>query len=194
MEKNSFLGINWKVRATNPTYWVSIFISVATIIGVNFGVKGEDITSWGTLFEIIGSTFANPYLLFMIVVAIITNTISYTDKGVRDTGFVKTLERPRDDKDPKQAAGFINEKDKEEIENPMDGLKELVKYESNEDASDIEPYEMDEEEEFYKDEARPYGVDFEEKPVDVNVNNINKNDKESKKEEVEAEDEDKSRS
>lgn len=152
------MKFNFKVRAKNLTFWISILVSVATIIGSYFGVKGEELTSWGKLFEILVHAISNPYLLFMIVVSIVTTAISYTDKGISDTGFVMGLDKPRDDKDPKQAAGFITDSDiVPEIQD-----KEVKYYEKHEDGSEINEEYFDNDEQPFKDHSKPYGVDWDE--------------------------------
>lgn len=103
------MNFNFKVRAKNPLFWVANIVAVLVYIGGYLGVKGEDVTSWSKLFDILGDIVSNPYLIVMIIVTLITTAISYTDKGIRDTGFVNSLEKPRNDRDPNQAAGFIDE-------------------------------------------------------------------------------------
>ena len=96
------MNFNFKVRAKNPVFWISNIIAVLVYIGGYLGVKGEDVTSWGKLFDILGDIVSNPYLIVMIIVTLITTAISYTDKGIRDTGIVQTYTKPRDDKNPSE--------------------------------------------------------------------------------------------
>lgn len=175
MEKGNFLGINWQVRAKNPQFWLQIFLGVAVPIGTYFGVTGKDITSWNVLFGLIGQAISNPYVLAMVVVSVYNAVNDPSTKGVSDSGLAQTYTKPRDDKNPDEYAGFLNqEKDKEE--NVADGTKELVEYEKHEDSGEIDTYHMEDTEEFFKDESKPYGIDWEEELVDVNVNSTNKND------------------
>ena len=167
------MNFNFKVRAKNPLFWVANIVAVLTYVGGYLGVKGTDITSWDKLFSIVGDIVANPYLIVMIIVTLVTTAISYTDKGIRDTGFVKQLEKPRDDQDPNQAAGFIKDINKED--KAEDGVKTPVEFSKEDDNEDIDPYHMDEDETFFKDESKPYGIDWDEHHEDENVDTSNKN-------------------
>ena len=92
------MNFNFKVRAKNPLFWIANIVAVLVYIGGYLGVKGTDVTSWDKLFSIVGDVVANPYLIVMIVVTFVTTAISYTDKGIRDTGIVQTYTKPRDEK------------------------------------------------------------------------------------------------
>lgn len=96
------MNFNFKVRAKNPLFWVSNIVAVLVYIGGYLGIKGTDITSWDKLFSVVVDIVANPYLIVMIIVTFVTTAISYTDKGLKDTGIVQTYTKPRDDKDPNQ--------------------------------------------------------------------------------------------
>ncbi|MGO1759630.1 MAG: phage holin family protein [Mammaliicoccus vitulinus] len=84
MEKGNFLGINWKVRAKNPQFWLQIFLGVAVPIGTYFGVTGKDITSWNVLFGLIGQAISNPYVLAMVVVSVYNAINDPSTKGIKD--------------------------------------------------------------------------------------------------------------
>lgn len=104
------MNFNFKVRAKNPLFWVANIVAVLTYVGGYLGVKGTDITSWDKLFSIVGDIVANPYLIVMIIVTLVTTAISYTDKGFKDTGIVQTYTKPRDEKiDPIEYQSKINE-------------------------------------------------------------------------------------
>ena len=162
------MNFNFKVRAKNPLFWIANIAAVLVYIGGYLGIKGTDITSWDKLFSVVEDIVANPYLIVMIIVTFVTTAISYTDKGVRDTVFVTELNKPRDDKDPEQAVGFISSKT-ELSDSTADGIKTPVEFSKEEDNEDIDPYQMDEDETFFKDDSKPYGIDWDEKHEDVNV-------------------------
>lgn len=92
------MNFNFKVRAKNPLFWIANIVAVLVYIGGYLGVKGTDVTSWDKLFSIVGDVVANPYLIVMIIVTFVTTAISYTDKGIRDTGIVQTYTKPRNEK------------------------------------------------------------------------------------------------
>ena len=92
------MNFNFKVRAKNPLFWIANIVAVLVYIGGYLGVKGTDVTSWDKLFSIVGDVVDNPYLIVMIIVTFVTTAISYTDKGIRDTGIVQTYTKPRNEK------------------------------------------------------------------------------------------------
>ena len=89
-------------------------------------------------------------------------------KGVSDSGLAKTYDKPRDDKDPEQAAYIVGTEEVKES-NTEDGIKTPAEFSKEEDNEDIDPYQMDEDETFFKDDSKPYGIDWDEKHEDVNV-------------------------
>lgn len=161
--------INWGNRFKNKTVLLSLVAAVALFanqitqaFGLDYSAQVEQAVN------VAGSIIT---LLVGLGIVVDPNT-----KGVADSGLAKTYTKPRDDKNPEEYAGFLNqEKDKDE--NVVDGTKELIEYEPHEDSNEIDPYHMEDTEEFFKDESNPYGIDWEEEPVDVNVNSENKNDK-----------------
>ena len=84
MEKNSFLGINWKVRANNPQFWFQIFLAIAVPIGTYFGVTGKDVTSWKVLIDLVGQAVSNPYVIAMVAVSVYNAVNDPSTKGVKD--------------------------------------------------------------------------------------------------------------
>ena len=161
--------INWGNRFKNKTVLLSLVAAVALFanqitqaFGLDYSAQVEQAVN------IAGSVIT---LFVGLGIVVDPNT-----KGVADSELAQTYTKPRDDKNPEEYAGFLNqEKDKDE--NVVDGTKELIEYEPHEDSNEIDPYHMEDTEEFFKDESKPYGIDWEEEPVDVNVNSENKNDK-----------------
>ena len=45
------MKINWKVRAKNPQWWLSVALAVVVPIGAYYGLTGSDVTSWGVFFD-----------------------------------------------------------------------------------------------------------------------------------------------
>ena len=84
MEKDNFLGINWKVRANNPQFWFQIFLAIAVPIGTYFGVTGKDVTSWKVLIDLIGQAVSNPYVIAMVAVSVYNAVNDPSTKGIQD--------------------------------------------------------------------------------------------------------------
>lgn len=146
------MNFNFKVRAKNPLFWIANIVAVLVYIGGYLGVKGTDVTSWDKLFSIVGDVVANPYLIVMIVVTFVTTAISYTDKGIRDTGIVQTYTKPRNEKiDPL----VFHDKADEDAELVKIGAQEPEEFDTSQpftdDSEDVEfdvaEYEEEQEEE-----------------------------------------------
>ena len=76
--------INWKERFKNPIFWVNTFLAVATPILAYFGIKGSDLTTWGSLFNVILEALKNPYVVGLVIVSLWNNIINPTTKGISD--------------------------------------------------------------------------------------------------------------
>lgn len=104
MENNNhFLGINWKVRASNPQFWLSVILSVLVPPFVYAGIEFSQVTSWPQLISVVGSGFANPYVVVMILVSLYNSITDKTTRGFGDTYIAKQYLKPRTDYDPRQA-------------------------------------------------------------------------------------------
>ena len=153
--------INIKTRLKNGatlTALISILALLGNQIAVFFGVDYS--SEIEQLVNIAGTI-----LLVLSSLGIITDP---NTKGVSDSGLAKTYNKPRDDKDPEQAAYIVGTEEVKES-NTEDGIKTPVEFSKEEDNEDINPYQMDEDETFFKDDSKPYGIDWDEKHEDVNV-------------------------
>ena len=106
MERNNtnhFLGINWTVRFKNPQFWISIVLSVLVPPFVFAGIEFNQVNSWPQFFGVLGSGFANPYVVLMIIVSLYNSITDKTTKGFGDSYIAKQYLKPRTDYDPKQA-------------------------------------------------------------------------------------------
>lgn len=100
---NNFLGINWKVRVKNPQFWLSVVLSFIVPPLAYAGIEFNEVTTWGKFFSVLGSGFANPYVVAMIIVSLYNSIVDKTTRGFGDTKIAKQYLRPRTDYDPKQA-------------------------------------------------------------------------------------------
>lgn len=173
------MNFNFKVRAKNPLFWIANIVAVLVYIGGYLGIKGTDVTSWDKLFSIIGDVVANPYLIVMIIVTFVTTAISYTDKGIRDTGIVQTYTKPRDDRNPSEFVQWQENVDKEhsslreeneqlrkEKEKEQREIKEAMNSDSDEEVELLAPErKVKDVEEF--DTSQPFTDDSDEVEFDV---------------------------
>ena len=173
------MNFNFKVRAKNPLFWIANVVAVLVYIGGYLGVKGTDVTSWDKLFSIVGDVVANPYLIVMIIVTFVTTAISYTDKGIRDTGIVQTYTKPRDDKNPSEFVQWQEDVDKEhsnlleenkqlkeEKEKEQRDIKEAMHNDSDEESEILAPERKAKDVEDF-DTSQPFTDDSDEVEFDV---------------------------
>ena len=99
----NFLGINWKVRVRNPQFWLSVVLSFIVPPLAYAGIEFNEVTTWGKFFSVLGSGFANPYVVAMVIVSLYNSISDKTTRGFGDTKIAKQYLRPRTDYDPKQA-------------------------------------------------------------------------------------------
>lgn len=91
--------INWKVRLRSIQFWVGlvgvIFAPILTYLGIGY----EDITSWEALGSIFANFFSNPYLIGVVVMAVLGAIGVITDpttKGIEDSAQAMTYEKPKE--------------------------------------------------------------------------------------------------
>lgn len=170
--------INIKTRLKNGATLTALISTlallgnqIAAFFGVDYSSQIEQLVN-----------IAGTVLLILSGLGVITDP---NTKGVKDSELAKTYDKPRDDKDPEQAATFVSDIDNKDNEENVveDGIKTPVEFSKEDDNEDIDPYHMDEDETFFKDESKPYGVDWDEEAVQENVDNENITDKEVSKEE-----------
>lgn len=151
MEQNNtknFLGINWTVRSKHPQFWISIVLSLLVPPFVYAGIEFNQVTSWPQFFGVLGSGFANPYVVLMIIVSLYNSITDKTTKGFGDSYIAKQYLKPRTDYDPKQAIDWEVNIDKKAQ------AKDKVKREQEEKLK-LEEYERQKENEEMIEKAIP---------------------------------------
>lgn len=88
------MKINWKVRFSNPTYWINIALAIITPILAYFGIEAKDLNTWGAVYDTIIRTIANPYLLVLIAIGIYNATVDPTTSGISDSARALTYIKP----------------------------------------------------------------------------------------------------
>ena len=58
--------MNIKVRIRNPVFWLQIIVGAFVTALAYAGLTAADITTWGSLLDVIIGTVKNPYCLFLI--------------------------------------------------------------------------------------------------------------------------------
>ena len=91
--------INWTVRFSkeNKAFYFRLLLSVAVPVLGYFGLKFEDLTSWGSVFDVLVKALANPYVLGLTVVNVLNVIPDPTTKGFGDSYRALSYESPADD-------------------------------------------------------------------------------------------------
>ena len=76
--------INFKVRFRNPVFIVQIILAILTPILAYAGLTMQDITSWGTLGNLLLNAISNPYVLGLVAVSVWNAVNDPTTRGVHD--------------------------------------------------------------------------------------------------------------
>lgn len=86
--------MNLKVRLKNPTFWIQIGVTVLVTILGYFGMTGTDITTWAIFGQTLLNAISNPYVVFIVAVAIWNALNDPTTKGVGDSNLAQSYDEP----------------------------------------------------------------------------------------------------
>lgn len=89
--------MNLKVRIKNPVFWIQIAATVLVTILGYYGLTGADITSWPALGDMLLGAASNPYVVFIVVVAVWNALNDPTTSGLADSVLAKSYEVPKKD-------------------------------------------------------------------------------------------------
>ena len=84
------MKINFLVRIKNPWFWVGLFGTILTAMGVS----PEMFTSWGAVWEAVVNLFRNPFMLVSVVLAVLGVFVDPTTAGVGDSTRAMTYTTP----------------------------------------------------------------------------------------------------
>lgn len=156
------LGNNITAKFKSATFWTGMIpllatfvVSVLSLCGVN---GAEDIVNQYTA---IATTLVS-------ILAGLGVLVSHDTKGIADSEIAQTFTKPRDSKDPDQGLTWENNSE-DGVGNAKDLERTPEEYSHEESKEDIDEHEYDEDEEAFKNQAKPYGVDWDEK-VDTTKN------------------------
>ncbi len=88
------MKINWTVRFNNPTFWYNIALAIFLPMLTYFGLKWEDMTTWGAIWRLFVQSFENPVVVMAQLVAVWNAINDPTTKGVSDSKRALTYETP----------------------------------------------------------------------------------------------------
>ena len=92
----NFLSINWRVRAKNPLFWAQVFASVVLPVLAYFGLKAEDVNTWGILLDTLKKAISNPFVLGTMLTSIWGVINDPTTSGLSDSSKALSYKRPND--------------------------------------------------------------------------------------------------
>lgn len=92
------MKINWTVRLKNPSFWVSVAISVIMPILTYMGITAQDITTWAALGNVLLQAVSNPYILLMVAASVYNAVVDPTTTGVTDSANALTYTEPNSEK------------------------------------------------------------------------------------------------
>ena len=87
------MKMNWKVRAKNPWFWVSL----GGIILTAMGVSADMFTSWGAVIAQAKALISNPFMLASVALAVLGVFVDPTTAGVSDSAQALGYEKPKKD-------------------------------------------------------------------------------------------------
>lgn len=84
--------INWKVRFQNSTFIFELVVAMFSPILLYMGLNFQDLTTWGSVFNLIKTAYSNPALLCMVVWSVYTAVVDPTTKGSKDSEYALNKE------------------------------------------------------------------------------------------------------
>lgn len=91
------MKINWKVRFKNPYFIVQIVLAIGAPLLAYFGLTAQDLTTWGSVFDLVLGAVSNPYVVGLIVVSVYNALIDPTVAGLSDSRQALNYKAPRKD-------------------------------------------------------------------------------------------------
>lgn len=86
--------MNWNVRIQNPVFLVQIIVGALLTVLAYWGLTPKDMTTWGSVWELIVRTFSNPYCVFLMLSNIWNALNDPTTSGLTDSDRAKSYDKP----------------------------------------------------------------------------------------------------
>lgn len=84
------MKINIPVRFKNPWFWVGIFGTILSAMGVST----EMFTTWGAVWDAVVNLFGNPFMLVSVVLAVLGVFVDPTTAGISDSKRAMSYKSP----------------------------------------------------------------------------------------------------
>lgn len=93
------MKINWKVRFQNPVFIGQLVLAIFVPILAYLGITLEDLTTWGTVGQVLFEAISNPYVLMLVIVSVYNSITDPTVAGLSDSKQALGYEKPKKDSD-----------------------------------------------------------------------------------------------
>ena len=84
-------NLNWKIRLQNPMLYIQIILSFFIPVLGYMGLNWSEMTSWGSLFDMLIAAFSNPYCLSIAALSVFSAVVDSTSPGINDSDHVLCL-------------------------------------------------------------------------------------------------------
>jgi len=94
------MNINWQVRLKSPAFWLGLIGAIGAPVLAYLGIAASDLTTWGSVGDVIVATFSNPYLITLVLMALLSFlgvVVDPTTKGIGDSKRALHYKEPHDD-------------------------------------------------------------------------------------------------
>lgn len=91
------MKINFKVRFKNPMFLAQIILAIGAPLLAYYGLTAQDLTTWGSVFNLIRDALLNPYVLGMIAISLYNALIDPTVAGLGDSKQALKYDQPKRD-------------------------------------------------------------------------------------------------
>ncbi len=93
------MGINWRVRAKQPAFWIGIGGAAATPVLAYLGLTFSDMSTWGAVGDVWARFWTNPYLIGLCIANVLATlgvVVDPTTAGIGDSAQALGYDVPRD--------------------------------------------------------------------------------------------------
>lgn len=87
--------INWKVRFRNRVFWIQTGLALFAPILAYYGLTAQDLTTWGSVFNLLGDAVQNPYVVLTIAASMWNAVNDPTTAGIEDSARAKRYTEPQ---------------------------------------------------------------------------------------------------
>lgn len=89
------MKINWKVRFSNPHFYLQLAIAIFAPILTYYGAMWEDMTTWAAIGDMFVRAVQNPVVVVAVLASVYNAIIDPTTKGIGDSERALTYTKPQ---------------------------------------------------------------------------------------------------